>query len=127
MGDVLMTRFIIFALLGCLLTSCAHRIYEGDKKPANEIADISGMWGWNPINGFLGTKVCAVDGKPLKPCKTDIELLPGEHTLLMKLTDALLPEGESSVTKVFSAGENCVIGIRFNFNDDSRNPVLMCE
>jgi len=102
-------------------------MYEGDKRNPNEIVKISGMWGWNPLNGFLGTKVCAVDGKPLKPCKTDIELLPGEHTLLMESTYTLLPEGESSVTKIFVAGESCVIGISFNFNDYSRNPILMCK
>lgn len=120
-----MRIILVLITIGVFTTSCAtHRTYQGNPKPTEEVVNISGMWGWNPINNFHGTMVCMVDSIPFESCKTDVEILPGKHTLVLRSTDFFFESGRTEVTRDFKAGEKYVIGIRFE-SVVSKPPILV--
>lgn len=70
---------LVAASIGGCMTA---QTYEGPRRPADEVARVSGdlrISAGAPISVILRQ----VDGRTLGPGETSVEVLPGEHTLLV--------------------------------------------
>ncbi len=86
-------RALRLLALSCLLamTACSTstvtmttvKLYKGGPLPEAETARVHGIAGL--FGKGIATAVCGVDGRVFDPCVTDVELLPGEHTIDVRL------------------------------------------
>jgi len=91
--------FTMLALAGCSVT----HLYEGPRLPETEVVRIKGIS--NPESAGYGVVVCQMNGERLSPCKSDIEILPGEHTLKLELVYSGVTRQTSYNKKLFKAGD----------------------
>ena len=78
--------FCMILLIGSIfLNSCqTMQLYTGDRLPKEEVAIIKpNMEGW-----FRNTWISEIDGKPVGITNTKVEVLPGVHTLRIKVKDS---------------------------------------
>lgn len=84
---VLKLTLIVLVLSSCSIEPASlirQHVYEGKKKPGNELATVYGRWG-----GFSGEMIfmCNIDGKsynqlgPISPCPSVAYLTPGNHEI----------------------------------------------
>lgn len=86
------------------LASCsATHLYEGPRLAETEVVRINGIR--NSESPGYRVVVCQIDGQNLSPCKSDIEVLPGEHTLKLELVYSGFTRQTSYHKKLFKAGD----------------------
>ena len=89
-----------------LLVSCATtQLYEGPKRPDSEVVIIKSAGSTE-----YSVVVCQIDGENLSPCKSEIEILPGEHTLKLELVKSEATFQTSYNKKLFRAGDRYLMG-----------------
>ena len=92
-----------------LLASCSTtQLYEGPKRSEFEVVIIKGIK--NPESSGYSVVVCQMDGENLSPCKSEIEILPGEHTLKLELVKSGVTWQTSYNKKLFRAGDRYLMG-----------------
>lgn len=103
-----------------LLCSCAttKQLYQGEKRSEEDVVRVVGMDAMNPMNNMFGTSITEFDGKILDPSQSQLEFLPGRHTLVIQLTNVGIVDGKKTVTKEFKAGERYLIAIQFGGPND---------
>jgi hypothetical protein len=75
------------ALLQALfLTGCGyHWAHPAPAVPDDGQVHIEGVSAWNADGGFTQAAVCAVDGRELDRCETELALPVGRHALRLRL------------------------------------------
>ena len=89
----------LLVLAGCSTT----QLYDGPKQPESEIVRVEGVN--NPEAAGYKVVVCQINGESLSPCKNEIEILPGKHTLKLELVKSGVTRQTSYNRKVFRAGD----------------------
>ncbi|MGE5624414.1 MAG: hypothetical protein ACM3ZT_02580 [Bacillota bacterium] len=122
----------IFGLVLLMLAGCATVQLPGTEgKQPWEVVTVSGQSGLNPLNGQIGSFVCAIDGRRLdgngKSCPTDITFLPGNHTLTLGTSDTGFDDPEVTITQEFKAGEVYEIWVEFNGPGQPHKAVLRLD
>lgn len=96
---------VAVAISGCMTAQS----YEGPRRPADEVARVSGdlrISAGAPVSVILRQ----VDGNTLGPGETSVEVLPGEHTLLVDCRIA-----ETNSISRHSIDAELVAGRRYRF------------
>ncbi len=78
--------FYVILLIGSIfLNGCqTMQLYTGDRLPREEVAIIkTNMESW-----FRNTWISEIDGKPVGIMNTKVEVLPGVHTVRIKVKDS---------------------------------------
>lgn len=74
------------ALTALLVAGCGYEWAHPEPAPVTDgLAHIGGISLFNPDGGFTQAAVCAVDGKELGVCETDLALPPGRHDLRIRI------------------------------------------
>ena len=113
-----LTASLVLILLGCATT----RLYDGPPKPANEVVEITGMSGLDPLGQFTSALVCAIDDKKIEGCAAHVEILPGFHKLKTVTKSYGITEREVTIDGDFKAGEKYLLGI--TMHNGSKMPAL---
>lgn len=108
----LLRGILILSVAGSLLGCATTKGYNGPAKAENQVVKISGMSGWNPVNGFMSTSICAVDNKEIEGCATNLAILPGNHRLKAVAKRFGTKKGESAIDRRFRAGERYQLGTK---------------
>jgi hypothetical protein len=74
---------VLCGLIVCGLAACggAKRVYEGPRMPADEVAHVTIKDGPISAEERFKAKLITFDGVPARSTYTELEVLPGEHTL----------------------------------------------
>ncbi|MGI9318804.1 MAG: hypothetical protein ACR2QW_15860 [bacterium] len=89
----------LLAIAGCSTT----QLYDGPIRPESEVVRVEGIS--NPEAAGYKVVVCQINGENLSPCKKEIEILPGEHTLKLELVKSGVTRQTSYNKKLFKAGD----------------------
>jgi hypothetical protein len=84
--EFMLLSLCLLALCSCSTTTVTvgtFKTYEGDSLPESKTALIEGIWGM--FGKGVATAICGVDEIRFDPCVIAIELLPGEHTVYVRL------------------------------------------
>ncbi len=125
---MLSLRPAVTALVLLALTSCsATRLYDGPARLEHEVVRIKGMSNADPLSGFTGTSVCAIDGRELEGCPRHVEFLPGTHELRLERRRYGLNAAQATVVQDFAPGERHVIGISYSANDGMKPALIITD
>ncbi|MCK7580724.1 MAG: hypothetical protein MZV65_37185 [Chromatiales bacterium] len=109
-------RLLIFGFGALALSACAttERMYEGPERSRGEVAFFTGMNPADPLLAAEGwaSQIKSVDGRPVAGSGTKVEILPGQHELVVfcKRPGAKPTNGKYTVT--VEAGAEYVIGVK---------------
>jgi hypothetical protein len=114
----------------CVLTMCSCstdtvsvgtvKLYKEDSLPENKTALVEGIWGF--FGKGVATAICKVDKKSFDPCVIAVELLPGEHSVDVRLILASAEIHRTYVQK-FSAGREYQVRPKKK-GDGTEEPVI---
>lgn len=99
---ILLISFLL-VLCGCSTKTVqvtTVRLYDSKPYPEKIPALIEGIWG--VFGKGVATAICGVDGRTFDPCVIAVELLPGNHTIDVRL---ILASATIHRTYVMNLGE----------------------
>ncbi len=96
----------LVVVLGALAWGCSTQAYSGGKRPASEVATVTG-------SGFLmyGTRIDFVDDHKFDPPQSAVFILPGDHLLGIHLTDITGDRHAGDVPFRAEAGRRYVVRV----------------
>jgi len=108
--------FVVLALGVLALMSCAttERSFEGSERSRSEVALFTGM---NPLDPGIGprgwaSQIQSVDGRPVSGSGTKVEVLPGQHELVVYCKRPGANPTNDKYTVTVEAGAEYVIGVK---------------
>jgi len=110
---------LVLTLIGC---ASAAPMYGGPRLSENEAVRIDGTSSIESL-GYAAS-VCNLDDIELDPCKTDIEIKPGEHKLKIQTTYFGTFQAEKWVRINFKPGDRYLLGLKFVYNSSIRYPEI---
>ena len=115
-------RVVAGALLLAAAGCASYRAYEGERRPASEVAVISGEAKFRAATP-LALVIRAVDGQTVDVRYNSVELLPGKHSLLVDCQVA----GEAATASRHSVDVEVGGGERYRLQADMRPGNRSCE
>jgi len=107
---------VVLALSALALTSCAttERMFEGSERSRSEVALFTGMNPLDPLIGGRGwaSQIQSVDGRPVSGSGTKVEILPGQHELVVYCKRPGADPTNDKYTVTVEAGAEYVIGVK---------------
>ena len=117
---------LVFLMMAIVLGGCVTiQMYDGPRLPENRVVRITGSSNLEG-KGFTAV-VCKIDNRTLKPCRSDIEIKPGKHTLKIVATGSGDESNSAWVSKVFHAGERYILVAEDSASAGSHPRILFRE
>lgn len=109
--------YLVFLGFGALaLSSCAtvERMYDGPERNREEIAGFSGMNPADPLLAAEGwaSQIKSVDGRQVSGSGTNVEILPGQHELVVFCKRPGAKPTNDKYTVTVEAGAEYLIGVK---------------
>ncbi|MHB8623824.1 MAG: hypothetical protein ACYC9J_08445 [Sulfuricaulis sp.] len=109
-------RIVALALCTLTLTSCAttERMFDGPERSQSEVALFTGMNPADPLIGGEGWagQIKSVDGRPVTGTGTKVEVLPGQHELVVYCKRPGANPTNDKYTITVEAGAEYMIGVK---------------